>query len=81
MAERGKAGQSEEGGWAEGKGCHGVRQGLALSSHLEEFASRAIGSRGRVFKAGNGVSRFDSSVESGWEGSKADPKMVKRPEQ
>lgn len=42
---------------------------------------RAIGSRGRVFKAGNGVSRFDSSVESGWEGSEADLKMVKRPGQ
>lgn len=53
----------------------------ALSSHVEEFALRAIGSHGRVSKAGNGVTGFKSSVESGWEGSKADLKVVKRPGQ
>lgn len=53
-----------------GQGCHGVCQGLALSSPCEEFALRAIGSHGRVFKAGSGVTRSGSSVESGWEAPK-----------
>ena len=66
-------------GWAEGKGCHGVWQGPVQSSHFGEFAWRAIKSHGRVFRAGSGVSRLSwLLVERGWEGSKADLKLVRR---
>lgn len=61
-----------------GRGCHGVWQGLALSSCFEDFALKAAGSHGSVFKGGNGVTRLGSSVESGWVGSKVDLHMVVR---
>lgn len=77
--EKWKADQSEEREWAEDKVCHGVWQGPALSRHFEEFALRADGSYGRVFKAGDGVTRLGSCVVSGWDSSKADLKVVRRP--
>lgn len=60
------------------RGCHGVCLGPALSSLFEDFASKAAGSHGYIFKGGNGVTSLGSSVESGRVGSKVDLHMVVR---